>query len=69
MVIGLIFGLLFLLFRDDILWFIRSWKYIRQGIANRYYPLKGLMKYTEFCEGENSLDNWLEVYKKKDDPT
>ena len=66
--IGLIFATVFFMFRTDILWFIRSLKYFRQGITSRYYPIKGFMKYAEEVPGEDSLVNWAKIFWKNGDP-
>ena len=67
--IWLAIAILLFLFRNDILWFIRAFKYIKQGISSRYYPLIGYAKYMDNPTSENGLEDWHKMILKKDDPT
>ena len=58
----------FVLFRNDIFWLLNALKYIRQGIASRYYPIIGYMKHADTPEAENGLERWYKLYRTKKDP-
>ena len=70
-IIGLILASLFIFYRNELFWFLNSWKYMKQGIATRYYPVLGYMKFVNSPgrEDGDGLFNWKATFQKKGDPT
>ena len=56
-------------FGDDILWFFKSLKYMKQGIKVCYSPIIGFMKFTESPGAKDGMEQWRKIFKNNKDPS
>ena len=70
-ILGLVVASLVIFYRNEWMWFINAQKYTKQGIASRYYPVLGYMKWvnTPGREDGDGQIRWREAFQKKGDPT
>ena len=70
-IIGLVLAFFVVFYRNEIFWFLNAQKYLKQGIAMRYHPVLGYMKFlnTPGREDGDGLINWRKTFEKKGDPT
>ena len=70
-ILGLVIVFLVVFYRNEIFWFLNAQKYLKQGIAMRYHPVLGYMKFlnTPGREDGDGLINWRKFFQKKGDPT
>ena len=70
-ILGLAVAFFVIFYRNELLWFIKAQKYMKQGIATRYHPVLGYMKWvnTPGREDGDGMLNWRGAFQKKGDPT
>ena len=70
-ILGLVVAFFVVFYRNEIFWFFNAQKYLKQGVAMRYHPVLGYMKFlnTPGREDGDGLINWRRAFKKKGDPT
>ena len=61
--LGLIAAGIALMLLKDVLWFVRSLKYIKQGIPVRYYPFLGYNKHMDNPNNENGLADFMKLFE------
>ena len=69
-IVGLILAFLAIFYKNELFWYLNSQKYMKQGIATRYYPVTGYMKFASSPgrEDGDGLFNWRKIFQKKSDP-
>ena len=55
-----------LMLLKDLIWFLKSLKYIKQGIPVRYFPVIGSVKYLENPDKEDGMDDFRLLFQKRD---
>ena len=70
-ILGFVFASLVIFYRNELYWFLNAQKYKKQGIATRYYPVLGYMKWvnTPGTKDGDGLVNWRKTFHKNGDPT
>ena len=59
-IVGAAIGLVLL---KDLIWFLRSLKYIKQGIPLRYYPFSGYFKHLDNPSKEHGQEDFMKLFE------
>ena len=62
--LSIVGGLLALMLAKDLIWLLKSLKYIKQGIPHRYFPFVGYAKYFDNPEKEEGLEDFHQLFQK-----
>ena len=66
--LSLLGGLIALMLVKDLIWLLRSFKYIRQRIPTKYFPFVGFAKYLDNPQKENGLEDFFELFQNPKNP-
>ena len=62
--LGLIGAFIAIMLLRDLIWYLRSLKYIKQGIPVRYFPALGYAKYFDNPEKDNGMYDFFQLFRK-----
>ena len=61
-------GLVALMLGKAIIWLLRSFKYMKQGIPTKYFPFIGYAKYLDNPQKDHGLEDFFQLFKDPKNP-